>query len=90
MAGGAPADLHGLVLAVSAQVERGSVSQQDCDAVLMRIVVWWLQICSPKVSLSCQRSEGRPRVPAPARGPWISSLSFPVLGLGAPPAAPPS
>lgn len=46
--GGAAADLHGLVLAVSAQVEPGSVSQQDCEAVLPQIVVWWLHICSPK------------------------------------------
>lgn len=41
-------DSHGLVLAVSAQVERGPVSQQDREPVLPQVVVWRLQICSPE------------------------------------------
>lgn len=63
-------DSHGLVLAVSAQVERGPVPQQDGEPVLPQVVVWRLQICSPEGVIV-----DRGGVQGPGAPPWMRSVS---------------
>ena len=48
--GGKSEYLHGLILAVGAQVDWWAVSELDHDAILPRIILRWRQICSPQTS----------------------------------------
>lgn len=51
-------DLHALVLTVSTQIERWSVSEQDRDTILPWTVLWWSHICRPNDGKAPTQKDG--------------------------------